>query len=838
MARPRPGRRQAAAGRRRRRAGRDDPRGGRAGPTRTGALVAGSRARARAGCAGGPSTAAGARPRAWGWVAHLRDGGTTPWAAGWTGRRPTTCAGRRLLPGAQQLELLRRLNLGRPPVARSWSSGCCGRARPAAAGRPRLLGGRRSPSGRRPVDPATCPPTSWSGWPPGCIAEDVVAAGLPPAASRRRARPWRTPLPAGRRPVAGRPAARPSWSRAAARRAAAAAVVVSSAPTWPDAGRRLDRRAASTAAAPLARLAARFWRRATSCRRASTWPPSPRLGRARRRRRRVARRARPRPAARLVGVRRLPCRPTSPPTPSTWPGGSPPCSGCWCTRTRRAALLPRDAAAAARRRRRARRRCVPAEHREWVPSGASGCADSCGALATLCVGDLDALLPRRPDPPAGAPDAAEHRGADAGDRPAAGSGRDPAEEVATDERAGAAARRHPQDRHVVPPGRAVPQPGKLLGARHPLPRRPLRRALPGRARPDAAAVGRAETEAVGAWDRLAAEVRAAPGTSIISHEILATASPLAGRAGRWIARLRRRHRGARRSSRCATWSGRSRPSGRRTSSTAAGSATRDFLERIRDPERATRIGTWFWGVQEIPDILDRWGHDLPPERVHLVTVPAARRAARAAVGAVQPRPSASTGSTSTSRPSAPTRRSACPRPRCCGGSTARANRALRPARLPAAGPRAARPPDAVAAHVGRRGWACRPTSPVGRRSWRSRGSRRSSGAATTSSATSPTWSARRRDGVRRPRPAVERQVAGAGRRRDQGAAARERPAAAARRRGCRRARTSRTARSSAPTCGRRTGCARRSSAGCSGAGRARGVLRVYRAARGRSSRSA
>jgi hypothetical protein len=33
------------------------------------------------------------------------------------------------------------------------------------------------------------------------------------------------------------------------------------------------------------------------------------------------------------------------------------------------------------------------------------------------------------------------------------------------------------------------------------------------------------------------------------------------------------------------------------------------------------MATWFWGVQEIPDILDRWGHDLPPERVHLVTVP-------------------------------------------------------------------------------------------------------------------------------------------------------------------------------------------------------------------------
>jgi hypothetical protein len=46
-----------------------------------------------------------------------------------------------------------------------------------------------------------------------------------------------------------------------------------------------------------------------------------------------------------------------------------------------------------------------------------------------------------------------------------------------------------------------------------------------------------------------------------------------------------------------------------------------FLDQIQDPRRESRIATWFWGVQEIPDILDRWGHDLPPEQVHLVTVP-------------------------------------------------------------------------------------------------------------------------------------------------------------------------------------------------------------------------
>ena len=46
-----------------------------------------------------------------------------------------------------------------------------------------------------------------------------------------------------------------------------------------------------------------------------------------------------------------------------------------------------------------------------------------------------------------------------------------------------------------------------------------------------------------------------------------------------------------------------------------------FLEQIRDPERTGRLATWFWGVQEVPDILDRWGGELDPSRVHVVTVP-------------------------------------------------------------------------------------------------------------------------------------------------------------------------------------------------------------------------
>ncbi len=43
----------------------------------------------------------------------------------------------------------------------------------------------------------------------------------------------------------------------------------------------------------------------------------------------------------------------------------------------------------------------------------------------------------------------------------------------------------------------------------------------------------------------------------------------------------------------------------------------DFVADLRreDPK------TWFWKVQDFPDVLRRWGSTLPPERVHVVTVP-------------------------------------------------------------------------------------------------------------------------------------------------------------------------------------------------------------------------
>ena len=130
--------------------------------------------------------------------------------------------------------------------------------------------------------------------------------------------------------------------------------------------------------------------------------------------------------------------------------------------------------------------------------------------------------------------------------------------------------------------------------------------------------GGLEQQAVGAWEKLAGAVREHEGTSIISHEIFATASrSQVERALRSLGDDAEVHlvisvRDLVRQI-PAEW--------QENLKHRAAFRYRRFLRIIQDPERKHRVGAWFWGVQEIPDILDRWGSTLPPERVHIVTVP-------------------------------------------------------------------------------------------------------------------------------------------------------------------------------------------------------------------------
>ena len=133
------------------------------------------------------------RRLAWGWVAHLRAGGTTPWAD-WSERGERAAETGRFLPGAQQLELLRRVNLAtRTPVAERLATRVLEASAPGR-GRPDLeLTGADSGSrfGPRPVDPTALPDDELLRVAAGLIAEDLVAAGLPARLPPPLTRPWR-----------------------------------------------------------------------------------------------------------------------------------------------------------------------------------------------------------------------------------------------------------------------------------------------------------------------------------------------------------------------------------------------------------------------------------------------------------------------------------------------------------------------------------------------------------------------------------------------------------------------------------------------------------------------
>ena len=46
-----------------------------------------------------------------------------------------------------------------------------------------------------------------------------------------------------------------------------------------------------------------------------------------------------------------------------------------------------------------------------------------------------------------------------------------------------------------------------------------------------------------------------------------------------------------------------------------------FLDRVLDPERTHSHAQKFWRHQDLAELLDRWGGDLPPDHVHVVTCP-------------------------------------------------------------------------------------------------------------------------------------------------------------------------------------------------------------------------
>jgi len=124
---------------------------------------------------------------AWGWTAHLKDGGTTPWAAWSAPAEPQGSA----VPGAQQLELLRRVNL----VGRPWPAltEAVLEVDPPRRSRPALpLAGRPAvpDHGPRPVDPAELDDHDLTRLAAVLLARDLATRQVRPP-RRGWSRPWR-----------------------------------------------------------------------------------------------------------------------------------------------------------------------------------------------------------------------------------------------------------------------------------------------------------------------------------------------------------------------------------------------------------------------------------------------------------------------------------------------------------------------------------------------------------------------------------------------------------------------------------------------------------------------
>jgi hypothetical protein len=136
--------------------------------------------------------------RAWGWVAHLSDGGRTPWSE-WSGAAPARGVH---LPGAQQLELLRRLNAHAADAGLRLPAGLAARTLVAdAAGRGQpdrpLRGAGERRWGPRPVDPAQQPAHELLRVATTLVAEDLVALGVDDGRPVRRVRWGRAHLVVG-----------------------------------------------------------------------------------------------------------------------------------------------------------------------------------------------------------------------------------------------------------------------------------------------------------------------------------------------------------------------------------------------------------------------------------------------------------------------------------------------------------------------------------------------------------------------------------------------------------------------------------------------------------------
>jgi hypothetical protein len=125
------------------------------------------------------------------------------------------------------------------------------------------------------------------------------------------------------------------------------------------------------------------------------------------------------------------------------------------------------------------------------------------------------------------------------------------------------------------------------------------------------------TDVESAWPRLAQQINRWSGDAAISHELLSPATREQADAANALLANAEVHivltARALQKQLPASWQ----------EQVKGGSATPydAFVARVRDEDAKTE---WFWEVQDLPAIAERWVGDLPAQRVHIVTVPADR----------------------------------------------------------------------------------------------------------------------------------------------------------------------------------------------------------------------
>lgn len=133
--------------------------------------------------------------------------------------------------------------------------------------------------------------------------------------------------------------------------------------------------------------------------------------------------------------------------------------------------------------------------------------------------------------------------------------------------------------------------------------------------------GRDREDVAGVWEDLCRRAGAHPGTTVLSHELLAAAT--ADQAAVALEVLRR-HAPQHRLDLVVTTRDLARQVVAEWQENLKGGDRRDFATFWDRVERALRHddhGVRFWAAQDVPDVVARWGGGLSPDRVHVVPCP-------------------------------------------------------------------------------------------------------------------------------------------------------------------------------------------------------------------------